>query len=227
MASYKGHLAFSSALGAACGAFGWWYLGLDWGAAVLGAGLTAVGGLLPDLDSDSGVPVREMFNLAGTFAPLLLLRRLHHSALTTEQVLVIMIGIYLFVRFGVKEVFMRWTVHRGMFHSVPAMLIAGLAVYLMHHGPDERTRLYLAGGTMVGFLSHLVLDEIYSVNFMGVGFKLNKYAGSALKVASPSWSATASAYVILAGLAFAAWVDYEKTGHSLAQLDSPLQHAER
>ena len=211
MASYKGHLAFSSALGAACGAFGWWYLGLDWGSVLLGAGLTAVGGLLPDLDSDSGVPVREMFNLAGTITPLLLLRRLHHSALTTEQVLVVMIGIYLFVRFGVKQVFMRWTVHRGMFHSVPAMLIAGLAVYLMHHGPDERTRLYLAGGTMIGFLSHLVLDEIYSVDFMGLRVRLNKYAGSALKFVSPSWPATLIAYGILTGLGVAAWYDFLKS----------------
>src|SRR6266849_9402064 len=172
MASYKGHLTFSSALGAAYGALGVYHLHYDWGESLLGGGLTAVGGLLPDLDSDSGVPVRELFGLAATVTPLLLLRRLHHSQLSWEQILVVMAGVYLFIRYGLRELFMRLTVHRGMFHSVPAMMIAGLAVYLMYHGPDERTRMFLAAGTMVGFLSHLVLDEIYSVNFMGVGFKL-------------------------------------------------------
>ena len=34
---------------------------------------------------------------------------------------------YLLVRFGVSELFKRITVHRGMYHSIPAMLIAGLA----------------------------------------------------------------------------------------------------
>jgi hypothetical protein len=207
MASYKGHLAFSSALGAACAGIGYWYFGLDWGTCLLGAGLTTLGGLMPDLDSDSGVPVRELFGVAATITPFLLLRRLHHSQLTWEEILVVMAGVYLFIRYGLRELFMRLTVHRGMFHSVPAMIIAGLAVYLMYHGPDERTRMFLAAGTMVGFLSHLVLDELYSVNFMGVGFKLNKYAGSALKLKSPSWGATAGTYAILVGMGFVAWLD--------------------
>jgi hypothetical protein len=209
MASFKGHLAFSSALGAACAGVGYWYLGLDWGTCLLGAGLTTLGGLLPDLDSDSGVPVRELFGLAAAVTPLLLLRRLYHTQLTWEQILVVMGAIYLFIRYGLRELFMRLTVHRGMFHSVPAMLIAGLAVFLMHHGPDQRTRLFLAGGTMLGFLSHLALDEVYSVNFMGTHFNLNKYAGSALKLKSPSWGATAGTYFMLAGLAFVAWLDGE------------------
>src|SRR5205823_13701277 len=64
MASYVGHLTFSSMLGAAAGGFAAWQLHLDWGPVFLGAGLTTLGGLLPDLDSDSGVPVREVFGLA-------------------------------------------------------------------------------------------------------------------------------------------------------------------
>jgi hypothetical protein len=127
--------------------------------------------------------------------------------LTADQILVVMAGCYLLVRYVVRFLFQRLTVHRGMFHSVPAMLIAGLGVFLLHHGPDTRTRMFLAGGTMLGFLSHLVLDEIYSVNFMGFHFKLNKYAGSALKLFSPSWTATLSTYIILAGLSYVAWVD--------------------
>src|SRR3954466_611897 len=124
MASYKGHLTFSSALGAAVGAFGVYSWNLDWGPVFLAAGLTTVGGLLPDLDSDSGVPVREMFTLAAAFVPLLLVRRLLKSGeFTTDQMLVVLAGLYLVIRFGAARVFKRFTVHRGMYHSVPAMLI--------------------------------------------------------------------------------------------------------
>jgi hypothetical protein len=96
-----------------------------------------------------------------------------------------------------------------MFHSIPALLIAGLGVYLVYPNPSVPVRLYVAGGVMIGFLSHLVLDELYSVDFMGVGIRLNKYAGSALKLASASRSATLTAYVLLAGLGYLAWTDYQ------------------
>ena len=68
MASYLGHLTFSTALGAGWGCAGALYLGMDWGPVFLGAGLTALGGLLPDLDSDSGVPVRELFGVGAAAA---------------------------------------------------------------------------------------------------------------------------------------------------------------
>jgi hypothetical protein len=173
-----------------------------------------VGGLLPDLDSDSGVPVRELFGGAATVVPLLLFPHLHADLnLTPEQALVIMIGVYVLIRFVLSRLFKHYTVHRGMFHSIPAMFITGLAVFLLYHHPDRYLRLYLAGGTMLGFLSHLVLDEIYSVDFMGLRVRLNKYAGSALKFFSPSWPATVATYLVLAALAFAALLEWDPGQH--------------
>src|SRR5438132_1108943 len=65
-----------------------------------------------------------------------------------------------------------------------------------------------AGGVMIGFLSHLVLDELYSVDFMGARIKLNKFAGSAVKFWSPSWPATAVCYALLGALGMLAWKQY-------------------
>jgi hypothetical protein len=168
--------------------------------------------MLPDLDSDSGIPVRELFGLAGVFVPLLLVERLSRMGLTSEQLLVLLAATYLGVRYGLSEVFKRITVHRGMFHSVPALLIAGLAIFLLHR-PDHplaadelRKRLYFATGTMIGFLSHLVLDEICAVDLMGVVPKLNQFAGSALKFKSDSWTATLLTYGILVSLGYLAWI---------------------
>src|SRR5437763_2186160 len=124
MANFQGHILTSASLGVAYGVLGAWHWQLDWSAVFLGAGLTTLGGLLPDLDSDSGVPVRELFNLSGALMPVLLLSRLTAAQMTPDQILVVLAGIYLVVRFGVAALFKRLTVHRGMFHSVPAMLIA-------------------------------------------------------------------------------------------------------
>src|SRR5262249_45103268 len=133
MASFRGHLAFSASLGAVYGGMAFWQLGVDWGTAALAAGLTAVGGMMPDLDSDSGVPVREMFNLAAVFIPLLFLRRLLSLGLNLEQIFVVLGGLYVLIRFGGSRIFKRLTVHRGMFHSIPAMFIAGAMTFLAYH----------------------------------------------------------------------------------------------
>jgi hypothetical protein len=204
MASYRGHLMFSSVLGAGLGGFAVVTWNYTWGRAFLGAGLTTLGGLLPDLDSDSGVPVRELFGAAATVVPLLMVHRLREKGYDGEQLLALLGLTYVLIRYVLSAVFKRLTVHRGMFHSIPALLISGLAVYLLEGSPDQQLRLYLAGAVMLGFLSHLVLDELYSVDLMGMRVRLNKYAGSALKLASRSWPATLTTYAILAGLGFLA-----------------------
>src|SRR5262249_47612586 len=158
MASYIGHLTVSTVLGAAYGSAGALYWHLDWGPAFVGASLAVVGGLLPDVDSDSSVPCRELFHLAAVIVPLLLIRRVLQLGLSHEQVLAVLIGTYVLIRFGVSWLFKRLTVHRGIYHSIPAMAIAGLAVFLLYHSSDLTIRAFLAGGMMLGFLSHLVLD---------------------------------------------------------------------
>lgn len=224
MASYRGHLMFSSLLGAAYGSLGAWYLKLDWGPAVLGASLTTAGGLLPDLDSSSGVPVRELFGAAATLLPLLLVPRLRQDGFSMEQALALMVLSYAFVRYGLSALFKRWTVHRGMFHSIPGMVIAGLAMYLLYHSTDVTIRLYLAGGVVLGFLSHLVLDEIYAVDFNGIQVKLNQFAGSALKLSSKSYVATGFTYLLLGGLVYLALLDWSKQNNlSAAQVTTEVQ----
>jgi hypothetical protein len=205
MASYRGHLMFAAPLGAAYGSLALLRPEGDWGPMFLAAGLTTLGGLLPDLDSDSGVPVRELFGILAALVAALLFGPLRDRDLPLEQALVVMAGAYLFVRYVASAVFKRWTVHRGMFHSIPAMLVAGLLLYLFYPSNDPQIRLFLAGGVMLGFLSHLLLDELCSVDFMGLTLRRNKYAGSAFKFASPSWPATLATYLLLAVLGYCAW----------------------
>jgi hypothetical protein len=207
MAGFRTHITVSTVCGLGYGAAAVNPLGFPAETAFLAASVTAVGGMLPDLDSDSGVPVRELSGLAAAVIPLLLMPRLAAGGMSQEGVLATLVFLYLLIRYGLGFVLRRVSVHRGMFHSIPAMLIFGLLVYLEYHG-EMRTRLLLAGGVMLGFLSHLVLDELYAVDFNGVRLRLNQFAGSALKFASPSWVATCVCYGLLAGLGFLAYLDY-------------------
>src|ERR1700751_929398 len=117
MAGFYGHFGTGILLGAAYGVAGIWYTHFHWGVVFLAGVTTAIGALTPDLDSDSGVPIRELFGLAGAVFPLFLIPRLRRSGLTLEQALCIMIGAYIFIRYGVSRVLKRLSVHRGMFHS--------------------------------------------------------------------------------------------------------------
>jgi hypothetical protein len=67
--------------------------------------------------------------------------------------------------------------------------------------------MFLGGAVLLGFLSHLVLDAIYGVDFMGSRFHPKKHAGSPLKFFSQSWPATLMTYLLLALLAWRAWTD--------------------
>jgi hypothetical protein len=205
MASYRGHLMLAAPLGAAYGGLALLRPDFDWGPVCLGAGLATVGGLLPDLDSDSGVPVRELFGITAAAVAILMFQPLREQGVPLEHALVFMGAAYFFVRYVLSWAFKRWTVHRGMFHSIPALCIAGLLVYLSYPSPNGFLKLYLGGAVMVGFLSHLVLDELCAVDFMGVKIHFNKFAGSALKFGSPSWPATIGCYVLLGLLGFLAW----------------------
>lgn len=205
MASYRGHLMLSAPLGVAYGALPLLRPEFDWGTCVLGAGLCTIGGLLPDLDSDSGVPIRELFSITAALAVVALFKPLEKAGLSLEQAIAVLIGVYFFMRYGVSYVFKHLTVHRGMFHSIPATVISGLVIYLAYPTFDFFTKVYLSGAVMLGYLSHLVLDEIYAVDFNGVRIKFNQFAGSALKFGSASWMATLFCYALLFTLGYLAY----------------------
>jgi membrane-bound metal-dependent hydrolase YbcI (DUF457 family) len=210
VAGFRTHITVSGVLGVAYGGIAVQPVGFSTEAGVLAAGVTAVGGMLPDLDSDSGVPVREMFGLIAAVVPMLLIRRMVHAGMSFESICATLLFAYLFIRYFVANVFKLLTVHRGMYHSLPAMLIAGLCVYLAY--PDRWVRILLAVGVMLGFLSHLILDEVYSVDWRGLKPKLKSSAGSAVKFFSPSLPATAVCYLLLGGLTYLAYLDFRRSG---------------
>jgi len=102
-----------------------------------------------------------------------------------------------FIRFVIGGIFRRFTKHRGMWHSIPAALIAGLATFLVCGCPELGVRVFKAWAVVIGFVSHLVLDEIYSVDWRGRKIRVKSSFGTALKWYGKSWWGNFSTYAKL------------------------------
>lgn len=180
MASYRTHLATSTTLGAGYAAIGY-AAGLPLPTCALAAGLCGLAGILPDLDSKSGIPVREAVSFTAAIVPLLMLNRFILMGWSTETIVLVGGLIYLAIRFGMVEIFRRYTVHRGMWHSVPAAMTAATVTFLICACPDMTLRWYKAGAVLTGYMAHLVLDEIYSIQWNSGRLRFKKSFGTACK----------------------------------------------
>jgi len=211
MADFKTHITFSTLAGAAYGAAGFYY-GASLESSMLAAGLCSVAGILPDLDSDSGIPYRESVAFLSAFIPMALVQRFEHLGWGRETIVLAAALIYITVRFVVADIFRRYTVHRGMWHSIPAAASVGLITFLVADDKDLLLRAYWTGAAVSGFLIHLSLDELYSVDFRGV--RLKKSFGTALKFwSSRGWWPNISTYGKLAILIALAWGDPKLTAY--------------
>ncbi len=220
MADFKTHITGSTLVGIGIGAAGVSY-GIPIQSCLLAGGLCSVSGILPDLDSDSGVPYRESVAFISAFVPMLLINRFESLGWTRESIVLACAILYIGIRFGVANVFRRYTVHRGMWHSIPAAASVGLIAFLVTDHRHLELRLYWTIAAVSGFLVHLLLDELYSVDFRGV--RLKKSFGTALKF----WSTRGmwpniSTYGKLAILLLLAWSDPMLMGY--VDQNHPVTH---
>jgi membrane-bound metal-dependent hydrolase YbcI (DUF457 family) len=199
MADFKTHITTSCVLGGGYACLGAYY-GLPIEAALVAGGLCGVGGMLPDIDSDSGVPVRETMGFAAAVTPMLLVDRFQQLGLNYEQMVLAGGASYLFVRFGIAKLLMRFTVHRGMFHSIPALLIFTGLAFLICGSSNLHLRYFKAVGVFIGAMSHLMLDEIYAVEWSGGRWRFKKSFGTALKLWGDSLWGNFSTYSKLAAV---------------------------
>lgn len=172
-------------------------------------GVTIVGSFLPDVDSDSGIPFYLIFGVATLAATgVVLLYTLssvyaHDWRYLVGIPFVALLGFWFVVGGLVK----RWTHHRGIYHSLPALAIAGIGTFLLakYYGLDEMTALVFGGAMAAGFASHLVLDELHAgITLDGIPFNPNKAFGSAIKMFSNSNHVNMAAYTLLAALVYIA-----------------------
>lgn len=214
MADFKTHIATSTVVGIGYGVAGATVLDLPLATCVLGSGLCGVSGMLPDLDSDSGVPLRESVAFAAAFVPMMLVERFREMGLTSETIVLIGGLMYLTVRFGMAWILKRFTVHRGMFHSLPCGVIFALLTFLIASG-HLHARYFKAGGVILGFLIHLMLDELYSIEWSAGRLRLKRSFGTAMKFFSGKFFPDLVTYVQLLIVGFIVvndpvWLELDK-----------------
>ena len=143
------------------------------------AGVT--GGLLPDVDLETSTPVRIARRVVSTVGTLLVVLRFA-SEYSLVELALLAAGTYMVLVTGF-ELFGRATSHRGLVHSVPAGAAAGLVTGILAEralGTAPLEAWFYAAFMALGFATHLVLDEIYSVDIGGV--RLKRSFGSAVSV---------------------------------------------
>ena len=226
MGMFREHVAVSGTCGAAYAAGMWAATPIDAVQAGVAGTLVCVGGALPDLDSDHGKPIQELTALLGAVVPLVLLRRFAEAAHSFDALVGLGIVTYCLVRYGGGWALRKLTVHRGMFHSLPAMGISGTLTYLAYKNPDVGVRLLMATGVMTGFASHLMLDEWCSVDWKGLTPRLKKSAGTAIKWAGDRPSATVACYALLLGSVYVTAIDGGLIEVSSIGLPQPIARGE-
>ncbi|HZZ27697.1 MAG TPA: metal-dependent hydrolase [Pirellulales bacterium] len=202
MAGFKTHITTSTVLGIGGGVTAFSLYHIPAPTSILAAGLCGVSGMLPDLDSGPGRPLRESMAFAAAVVPMMMVDRFRAMGMGLESIILVGGAMYLVIRFGMAALLRHFTVHRGMFHSFPACAIAGETAFLLFGCERTDLRYFVAGAVMVGFMSHLILDEIWSIDFRRGVPHLKSSFGTAMKFWGPAMGPNVLTYLLFAGITF-------------------------
>jgi len=124
------------------------------------------------------------------------------TRLSIAELWILWLGTLVFVRYGLQTVFHKMAVHRGIWHSITAAISCSvLTAILFKHllGRPDGVGWLAAGFMFVGYLTHLTLDEIYSVDVMDTRLKAS--FGTALKLLDRRHPRASAAMVAATALA--------------------------
>ena len=79
MAGFRMHVSTSTLLGCGYAAAGHAFYGMDLDTSIVAGAMCGFSGMLPDLDSDYGVPLRETMAFTAAIAPMLLVGHFHSA----------------------------------------------------------------------------------------------------------------------------------------------------
>jgi len=160
-----------------------------------------VGGILPDIDHNNSTPIKIMkFILSNLAAFLIVINYIHK--LKILELAGLWIAVLIFFE-GVFSLLKKFTVHRGILHSIPmAILLSfGSVVFFYRYLHINWIKAYcIAMFLFIGYLVHLFLDEIYSVDITNK--RLKKSFGTALKFFSKNPAVNLLVYSLIIGLFF-------------------------
>ena len=149
------------------------------GLLMLGAGIAA--GVLPDVDLERSHASRALFTALGLGAALGWAFA-NVARFSVVELWGTALAILVCVRWPVMAAFHAVAVHRGALHSLAAAVMAGVvATALASHvlGRAPEIAWTVGAFTTFGYLVHLTMDELWSVDFTGA--RVKRSFGTALK----------------------------------------------
>jgi len=164
-----------------------------------------LGSVLPDIDLEESRPAKAMFSGLAIFFSFAVLFGLETKKYSIAEMLILWLGTLFFVRYGAKEAFFRFSYHRGVWHSLLALVFCSLVTAWVFYnllGRHESVAWLAAVFMGVGFLTHLILDELYSVDVADTRIKAS--FGTALKLFDYRNLAHSSAMGLATALVFLA-----------------------
>jgi membrane-bound metal-dependent hydrolase YbcI (DUF457 family) len=161
-----------------------------------------LGSVLPDIDLKDSRPARAMFAGLAVFFSFAVLFSLERKYSIVEM-LILWMGTLVFVRYVVKEVFFNFSYHRGIWHSLLATAFCAFVTAIVYSkllGRNEGVAWLAAGFMAIGYMTHLILDEIYSVDVMDTRIKAS--FGTAVKPVDFNHPGHSAAMAVATVLAF-------------------------
>lgn len=140
-----------------------------------------IGSVLPDIDLKDSRPSRALFAGLAVFFSFCVLFMVAPKYSIAEM-WIAWLGTLVLVRYGLHQMFYHFSYHRGIWHSILAGVFFWFltaAIYKSMLGFHEGVSWLAGGFVFVGYMTHLILDEIYSVDVSGIRIKAS--FGTALK----------------------------------------------
>ena len=161
-----------------------------------------VGSFLPDIDLKDSRASGILFSCFAFFFAFCAMF-LAAPKFSILELWLIIAAVFLTIRYGFEAMFHRFSYHRGIWHSlIAAFFFASLTAIIFHYMLGKHPGVaWLGGGFMfVGYVTHLLLDEIFSVDLMDR--RIKKSFGSALKLFDSRKLGESATVTVLAVTAF-------------------------
>lgn len=199
MAAFKTHLAGGIAVGVGVAAVSFISIGLTITQSFAVFIVGAIGGILPDLDSDSGKPLTLLFNLISILIPAIFITNILQKETPSPEFFVSYFVISFFLlNTVVCGIIKKMTTHRGIMHSIPFAVLCGGIGYLLFASSGRFMASVAGFAVFLGCMVHLVLDELNSFTLkLGIIPWLKRSSGTALKIKSNSLLTTIFIYLLL------------------------------
>ena len=166
MADFKTHVAGGVLVGGTFSALSFisFEMNIVQSFAVFTLGL--LGGILPDLDSDSGKPLSLISGMLSVLFPALLLSQIPTQQYSSPEFLISYFTFcYLVINYIICELIKKMTIHRGIMHSIPFSFLCAEITYLLFDSADKNMSTMAASAVFFGCFIHLILDELHAIYF--------------------------------------------------------------